>query len=389
MRQFRIGSIPLSTVLICLACQVGLCAETPDSVPAVAIPDISGEWAADLPFGSLIVADSDQPVNSFRIFKSQEANFKVRYLGRRASRTPLHWVEKTRQFEGTTQASGAKAKFVVIPTDDPDVLTCRIEVAASAQSKEILHKDTWKRIRNPSPDSETATVLRYEDPDLSIAATNDIEDLLTNYVEYLKKAGFELKRGQVQCRVQTEMGNAHYYHSNRLIVVDPRVVGDKSVIRREYNHHALATALGDDSKEIFDSCAGIESGLADYFGCSSCDDPNVGIVFAKALGYPDGPLRTMDNQRGFASLPQNSGRHDVGEVISGTLWEMRTAIGKDTLDPLLYKAWIGLPKTDEATGQVRRFATSLLECTQSENPETAKKLRSIFEDRGLNVPKSD
>lgn len=394
MFQIRSFALLLTATLVSTIGLVSVSAQENDTKPPVieTMPDISGEWAADEPLGSLVNDESDQPVNSFRIFKSKEANFKVRYLGSRASRTPLHWDEQKRQFEGLNESLETPVRFVVTPTDDPDVLKCKIEIGAAPGKKGSDHKDTWKRIRKDADVPHATTMLRYEDhPDLTTELKNDVEDLLVDYFAYLKKIGFEPKKGLVTFRVQPQMSNAHYFHSNRTIVMDPLVVGDKTVIRREYNHHALATALGDSSKEIFDSCAGIESGLADYFGCSSCDDPEVGKLFAQALagGGAASPLRTMDNERSFALLRDKAGRHDVGEVVSGTMWEMRKAIGKDALDPLLCKAWVGMLSTDESQGQVLRFASSLLGCAQKDDPALAKKIREIFEGRGLKLPDID
>jgi hypothetical protein len=185
------------------------------------------------------------------------------------------------------------------------------------------------------------------------------------------------------------MSNAHYFHNNRSIVMDPLVLSDVSVLEREYNHHALAVALGENFREIFESCSGIESALADYFGCSHNNDPDVGIIFVRELYGPrlNQPyLRTLDNLMSFTEIQENSGRHAVGEVLSGALWEIRELISREKLDPLLYQAWVGLAKSDGSDGQVLRFVTSLLNVVQKEIPADMKKIRTIFERRGLQLP---
>lgn len=354
-------------------------------------PDISGNWVSDSPLDYFVDDDSQQPVNTFRIDRSKDADFDARYLGARATGVALSWVEKSGQFKGTKESAGGKATFVVTPTDDPDVLTCKIQFGTRD------HKDKWKRVRNESetPKAKPITkrdemVLRYdEDPELTPQIQQDTEELLAPYFLYLKRLGFEIEKNQVVLRLQPGMRNAHYYPANRSIVMDPLVVGDQTTMRREFNHHALALALGDDPEKIFLKCPGIESALADYFGCSASDEPIVGSVFAQALGFaqPNAPyLRTMDNQRQFTELQESSGRHDVGEVVSGALWEIRESVGRRVFDRILYKAWVGLPKTDESKGQVVRFATSLLTVVEKEHSDLEEQIRGVFERRGLTLP---
>lgn len=233
------------------------------------------------------------------------------------------------------------------------------------------------------------TVLKYDDESgLNDKIKAETEDLLQPYMKHLNSIGFTLKPGQVTLRFQPDMNNAHYYHNNLSIVMDPRVVVDKSVVRREYNHHALSVILGDQADAIFQSCSGVESALADYLGCSFVDDPVVGKEFVAALSGADsnGILRTMDNERNFAQAGDNTGRHNVGEVLSGALWAMRKEIGKETLDPLLVKAWSQLPKTDTTKGQLVRFATSLMKVATAEKTADIGIINKVFGSRGLELP---
>lgn len=101
-----------------------------------------------------------------------------------------------------------------------------------------------------------------------------------------------------------------------------------------------------------------------------------------------GYLRTMDNQRDFSDATVSSGRHVVGEVLSGALWEMRKSLGKEKFDPLLAKAWAGIVKTDEAAGQIPRFFQSLKMVIDKEStdPDDGLIIRSISQRRGLELP---
>jgi hypothetical protein len=115
----------------------------------------------------------------------------------------------------------------------------------------------------------------------------------------------------------------------------------------------------------------------------------VGIEFARALGMARGEvpyLRTMENQRVFSEIQESSGRHEIGEIHCGALWEIRESLGRRVFDRLLYKAWVGIAKSDASNGQVVRFGTSLLDVAQREDPEYAKAIRDVFERRLLKLP---
>jgi len=357
------------------------------------MPDISGNWLSESPLDSYVQDDSPQPVNSFRIERSKTADFEVHYLGSKAIGIPLTWNEDSKTFEGT--AKNGFVTFVVTTTDDSDILKCNIGAT---------HQDKWRRAKSSrvrdaavQKPGETGKkpILRYNDDDEDL--TDDLkkrtEAMMVDFYEYLETVGFKLQKGQCKLRTQRDMGNAHYYHNIRSIVIDPKYLTDDSILYREFTHHALAVTLGDDATEIFQSCSGVESALADYFGCSACEDPFVGRVWALANGaVVNGQqpyLRTMDNQKQFTELHPSSGRHAIGETMSGALWEIRDAIDMDTVDMLLLKAWAGIVKSDSSKGQVERFATSLHDVAGKENRDYHKRIEEIFERRGLKLPSAE
>jgi len=394
MSQLRLVTLIWSLMLSSLVASE-LFAEPNDGAKASKkVPDISGDWLSESPLESFVQDDSPQPVNSFRIERSKTADFDLHYLGSKATGIPLKWNAKSKTFEGTTKND--TVTFVVTTTDDPDILKCDIATT---------HKDKWRRVPKPSrvrvaagEKSDVAAkkpILLYDDDDEGL--TDDIkkrtEAMMVDFCDYMETVGFKLQKGQCKLRTQRDMGNAHYYHNIRSIVLDPKYLTDDSVLYREFTHHALAVALGDDATEIFQRCSGVESALADYFGCSACEDPVVGRVLVLADGGGGNGrlpyLRTMDNQQKFSELNPSSGRHAVGETLSGALWEIRDAIGMDTVDMLLLKAWAGIVKSDGSNGQVVRFVTSLRDVAGKENPDYPKQIETIVERRGLKLPSAE
>jgi hypothetical protein len=371
---------------------------------AIKMPDISGKWMSDSPLESFVADNSSQPVNRFDIEKLDDGAFQARYIGQFAVGVKLKWVEEKQYFTGTIkEGEEDKTTFVVIPTQDAEVLTCKIYGESLVSKERSFHFDKWKRhplkLASATPKTESgkggtsqgeSTVVLYDGGvELTAEKQADTEKTLVAHFNYLKSLGFKLERGQATLRLQTGMGNAHYYHNNRSIVMDPLVLSDISILEREYNHHALAVALGEDSKEIFETCSGIESALADYLGCSHSNDPEVGIILVREIYGPRQDqhyLRTLDNLKSFTELNAGAGRHQVGEVLGGALWEIRGTITMERLDPMLYKAWIGIVKTDTGSDQVDRFVASLLNVANQENAADAKKMRTIFERRGLQLP---
>lgn len=394
MNQFRMATLFSFLILTSFVGSHAVAAPDDAKTSEEKSPDIAGEWLAESPLDSFVQDDSPQPVNSFRIQRSKTADFDVFYLGANALGIPVKWNQESRKFEG----SKGIIPFVISTTDDPDVLKCEIGKS---------HQDKWQRkpkdakakprqVRIPAgekagkPAEKPVLVYDPDDEYLTGEVQKRTEALMGDFYEYMKNVGFKLERGQCKLRAQKDMGNAHYFHNIQSIVIDPRYLTDDTVLYREFTHHALAVTLGDDATEIFQKCSGIESGLADFFGCSACDDPIVGRVMRIVDGnIQNGQLsylRTMDNQRSFATMTDSSGRHAVGETLCGALWELRTVIDKDNFDALLLKAWSGIVKSDSSHGQVVRFVKSLLDVAAKEDPDLPGKITTILERRGLKLP---
>lgn len=399
MNTFRVAMLMLTM----LGIQLVLRADDPkvEKKTLAKIPDLSGAWSSDSPLDQFVRDESPQPVNSFRIERSTTADYDAFYIGKRAVGIPLKWSDELQRFEGTTR--NGQVTFVVTPTNDPNVLKVEITLPNGADKS---HSDKWRRadvkasrVRTPNeektskPDkSAKQPILDYDEDDkaMSEEAKTRLEVMMVDFYVYMESVGFKLQKGHCKFRTQRDMRNAHYFHNISSIVIDPNYLADDSIIYREFTHHALAVSLGDDATEIFQKCSGIESALADYFGCSACDDPIVGRIMALVdRGPANGGqvfLRRMDNQRKFTEVNSSAGRHDVGEVVSGALWEIRDAIDKDVVDELIFTAWIGIAKADSSNGQIVRFFTSLIDVAKKEHEEYAATIREIVKRRGLELP---
>ncbi len=115
---------------------------------------------------------------------------------------------------------------------------------------------------------------------------------------------------------------------------------DNDVIFHEYGHHVFGqySQAGmfdmDEYGPVFYGLAFNEA-TADYFSCSSLEDPSLGEFFASKMPayFPDGYLRMVDNELSCPDGLYGEG-HDDGMVWSGFVWAVRELFGAEVVDPL-------------------------------------------------------
>lgn len=215
-----------------------------------------------------------------------------------------------------------------------------------------------------------------------------LEKLMQDYVASLDKIGFPAGE-RVRVRIQLMPGSPNANYVENEIVIDPRIAADRSVPLREYNHHVLTTKHRQLGVEKFAGMesgqfAAIESGVADYLACSYLNNPRFGELAARTLGVQKPFLRNMANDRRFDGSAVE--QHDLGEVWSGALWAMRTALGRDVLDPIIATAWLSTMWPDAEPEKPLAFATALVAAAGQRDPEKVLAVRGVLESRGFPVP---
>ncbi|MCP4678422.1 MAG: hypothetical protein GY854_23495 [Deltaproteobacteria bacterium] len=138
---------------------------------------------------------------------------------------------------------------------------------------------------------------------------------------------------------------------------------DNDVVLHELQHGVSSVAF-DIGKTVYDelgvdySAQGIEEGNADYFACTTQDNPT--------LGEYSGVARNLDNDFVCPDALWGEGHND-GQISAGAMWEIRKELGKRPADHLLYGAMT-------STADMRTFAEyAAALVTQAEwmaNPQT-------------------
>lgn len=121
----------------------------------------------------------------------------------------------------------------------------------------------------------------------------------------------------------------------------------------------------------------LHEGYADYFGCSLTGDPLIGEWVVAARGEPC--LRDLGNRlrypRDLSGAP-----HADGAIWGGACWDLRRALGPETVDALVYESMHFLP-------EFARFADAALGIAQADGCVFAgrhrRRIAEALADRGL------
>ena len=223
-----------------------------------------------------------------------------------------------------------------------------------------------------SPDGSTAT-MTYQDIAAAIPEIEriEMEQSLRSFKAHLDSVGLGTEVGgelRIEIRPDAPYEGA-FYGDTGLIVMKPAWIGDKSVVFREYAHHALflATRAGSAHIKSVRVDAALESGLADYFPCSFVGNPVMGGIGAPvAFNAPF--IRHLENQETMDQYDAASRPQHKGQVWGGAFWEMRSLGGPQVVDQLLVRAWLAAcrGKGDFETA----FVTDLLAEVEREGGST-------------------
>jgi hypothetical protein len=160
------------------------------------------------------------------------------------------------------------------------------------------------------------------------------------------------------------------------------------VVYRSYTHRALKTVH--DWSDLDAGSNAIESGLADYFPCSYQNVSKFGEAYVKRFAAtlpPEfakrGLLRDLDNTIGLDTV-EGAETHAAGEAWGGAFWEIRSRVGHDQADALLFQTWSEKLAPDPADTLWRRFAEASVKNAASVLGQSeAVQIAAIFQRRGL------
>ena len=184
-----------------------------------------------------------------------------------------------------------------------------------------------------------------------------------------------------QVNVVTHVGfpnktNAAYYYHGEVRLgegddqVFSRILYDQSIVTHEFGHAIIDSLAG----LPFEGEGGsINEGFADFLACSHLGSPYLGEV-----AYKKGPYkRTVDNT---LKLSESNGGlyHDSG-IVSGTLWEIRAAVGNDSGVTFAHKVLVKLTPSSTLKDLGPKFTEA---ATATFQGEALTKANDVLKKRG-------
>lgn len=167
---------------------------------------------------------------------------------------------------------------------------------------------------------------------------------------------------------------------------------DASILYHEYTHYVIQTVNPDLAEARTLEAAALNEALADYGAATLTGDP-ASAPFLAPLVVDRPSLRDLTSRRHYPEdTAANEARdplgryagftheHDLGEIVSGSLWDLRNRVGAEAADRLFVGA---LPLMDGSTSfpEVR---IAFLEADQQLNRGAhAEALRQVFDARGI------
>jgi hypothetical protein len=203
-----------------------------------------------------------------------------------------------------------------------------------------------------------------------------LESALSKFQLYLRSLGYKgtIDVINIDIREKMEAGAIAYYEPDkRMMVIDSKYVEIPAIFYREYMHHVLYPGDVPTGAEFW-AYYGIESGLAWYFPCSFVDNPKPA---------PHASDWDLTSKRKFTELQPNVGDAiiDGTEIWGSAFWEMRSTLGRDAADKLLFDAWFNMPAGDITADGGASFVRKLLEIDKAHQSQ----IRAIFAGRGLKL----
>ena len=155
---------------------------------------------------------------------------------------------------------------------------------------------------------------------------------------------------------------------------------DSPVIRHEYTHALIGVErlFSDtpDEQGFNNTARAVNEAYADYFAATTDNDPKIGAYSIGALN----PAQVRDLSK-MRKCPEDllAEYHADGEIYGSALWDIRTQLGTETADQIIYDA---LQTFDTETNFETAVESTLkVAASVSKNAETT--VKEAFEKRGL------
>lgn len=157
---------------------------------------------------------------------------------------------------------------------------------------------------------------------------------------------------------------------------------DARVIYHEYTHAVVGTGrlqvpAVPDEYGLDNSSPSMNEGLADYFAATLADDSVIGAYVGSALGL-GGALRDLADVR---RCPEDTidEIHAHGLLIGSTMWAVRTAIGAELTDRIVFAA------LEQFTPQTTHAEASALMLAEADaiDAGVAAQVRAVFAEHGF------
>ena len=158
---------------------------------------------------------------------------------------------------------------------------------------------------------------------------------------------------------------------------------DSSVIYHEYTHAVISEdrlyGYRPDEWGMDVTPMSLSEGMADYFAATLSGDPVIGNYALKMIAPGMGYDRILSEDR---SLPNDwfAESHAGGRVWSSALWAIRTKVGQDVSDDIIFDALLNMELT---TGLKQAVEIVLQSAKDIGGDEVEADFKAIFEEKGM------
>jgi hypothetical protein len=203
-----------------------------------------------------------------------------------------------------------------------------------------------------------------------------LETAFAKYQQYFMNLGYR-GSADVTIDIRRKMdvpGALSYYDpEKRMMVIDSKYADDPMVLYREYSHHVLfSSGIPSDADSTLWPYYAIESGLAWYFPCSFVNNARPATTASSW---------DLTKKRKFNEIQPNLGSALINgtEIWGSAFWEMRTTLGQELADRLLFETWYKLQPEEVRSNRGASFVRKLMTADDAHQAQ----IRSIFAQRGL------
>ena len=211
------------------------------------------------------------------------------------------------------------------------------------------------------------------------------------FLKYFEGLGYHPKIETINFNTKPKVENAASYYDDKIqtIYVDPRCVGDESLLFHEYSHLILYASLpfnesSGPTKWKF-SQVPIEFGLANYFTASARNRPLIGELAAQVLKTGTPSLSSLENREKVTTLkPSDSAdATKLEDGWGGAFWDIRNRLGQAAADQMIYDAWRQMTDVDDAFVAQSFIRNLLNQARTAGGLEAEQAVRAILHDRGI------